>query len=164
MTKNKSRIPVLLGAALLMTGSALGQEAASASGGDALGSGGIVNYSVGQVAYTTNSGTNGTVSQGVQQTFEIFITDIKETTLNISLHVFPNPTAENLNLQILDYKNEALQYQVYDMQGKLQNSGQIASGQTSIDMNNLPSATYLLYVNQGNKTIQSFKIIKNNQK
>ena len=39
----------------------------SASGGDATGSGGSVAYSVGQIVYTTSTGTTGSVAQGVEQ-------------------------------------------------------------------------------------------------
>jgi hypothetical protein len=138
------------------------QQATNASGGDATGSGGTVSYSVGQVVYTTNSGTTGSVAQGVQHAYEIFTVGIKATELNISLTVFPNPTADNLTLQISDYNNEKLSYQLYDLQGKLLNNGQITAQQTQIDMNSLPSATYFVnVVNQENKKVQSFKIIKN---
>lgn len=161
MTKNKSRPIVLLTAGLLWAGFAQAQESANASGGDATGSGGTAAYSVGQVVYTTNTGASGTVSQGVQQAYEIFTVGIKETELNISLSVFPNPTADNLTLQISDYNNEKLSYQLFDMQGKQLSNGQIVAQQTQIDMNSLPTATYFInVVNQENKKVQSFKIIK----
>ena len=123
MTKNKSRPILLLAAGLLWTGLAQAQESTNATGGDASGSGGTVAYSVGQVVYTTNTDASGTVNQGVQQPYEIFTVGIKETELNISLSVFPNPTADNLTLQISDYNNEKLSYQLFDMQGKLLNNG-----------------------------------------
>ena len=48
------------------------------------------------------------------------------------------------------------------MQGKQISKGQVTAQQTQINMNGLPSATYLIYiVNQENKKVQSFKIIKN---
>ena len=161
MTKNKSRSIVLLTAGLLWVGLCQAQESANASGGDATGSGGSVAYSVGQVVYTTNTDASGTVSQGVQNAYEIYTLDIKETELNISLTAFPNPTTENLTLQISDYNNQKLSYQLFDMQGKLLNNGQITAQQTQINMNSLPSATYFInVVNQENKKVQSFKIIK----
>ncbi len=57
MTKNKSRPIALLAAGLLWAGLAQAQESVNATGGDATGSGGTVAYSVGQVVYTTNTGT-----------------------------------------------------------------------------------------------------------
>ena len=138
------------------------QTSVNATGSNASGSGGSVSYSVGQVVYTTNTGTNGSVAQGVQQPFEIFTVGIKETALNISLTAFPNPTMDNLTLQISDYNNEKLSYQLFDMQGKQLSNGQIVAQQTQINMNSLPTATYFVnVVNQENKKVQSFKIIKN---
>jgi len=69
----------------------------SASGGDASGSGGTVAYSVGQIVYSTSTGTTGSVAQGVEQAYEISSVGIKETALNISLSVFPNPTSDFFN-------------------------------------------------------------------
>lgn len=162
MTKNKSRPIVLLTAGLLWAGFAQAQESANASGGDATGSGGTVAYSIGQVVYTTNTGSNGSVAQGVQHAYEIFTVGIKETELNISLSVFPNPTTDNLTLQISDYNNEKLSFQLFDIQGKQLSNGQIVAQQTQINLNSLPTATYFInVVNQENKKVQSFKIIKN---
>ena len=161
MTKNKSRPILLLTVGLLWVGLAQAQESANASGGDATGSGGTVAYSVGQVVYTANTDATGTESQGVQHVYEIFTVGIKETGLKISLSVFPNPTTENLTLQISEDNSEKLSYQLYDLQGKQLSSGQITGQQTQINMNNLPSATYFInVVNQENKRVQSFKIIK----
>jgi len=162
MTKNKSRPILLLTAGLLWAGFAQAQESANASGGDATGSGGTVAYSVGQVVYITNTGSTGSVAQGVQHAYEIFTVGIKETELNILLTAFPNPTADNLTLQISDYNNEKLSYQLFDMQGKQLSNAQITAQQTQINMNSLPTATYFInVVNQENKKVQSFKIIKN---
>lgn len=136
------------------------QQATTAAGGDASGSGGTVAYSVGQVVYTTNTDAFGTLSQGVQQAYEIFTYGFTETELNISLSVFPNPAADHLTLQVKDYSNEKLSYQIYDMQGKLIRAKAITSNQTQVDMRNLPSATYYFHIVQENKKVQSFKIMK----
>ena len=161
MTKNKSKLITLLVVVLLCASFAEAQESANASGGDATGSGGTVAYSVGQVVYTTNTGITGSVAQGVQQTYVILNLGINETAMNMTLTAFPNPTAENLTLQISDYNNEKLAYQLFDMQGKLVSNGQIVAQQTFINMNSLPTATYFVYVvNQENQKVQSFKIVK----
>ena len=158
MKHKKIKLSVLL---LGIGITAQAQQVTTATGGDASGSGGTVAYSVGQVVYTTNTDASGTVSQGVQQPYEIFTVGIKETELNILLSVFPNPTAYNLTLQISDYNNEKLSYQLFDMQGKLLNNGQVTAQQVQINTANLPPATYFInVVNQENKKIQSFKIIK----
>jgi hypothetical protein len=162
MTKIKSRNILYLTAGLLWTSFAQAQESANASGGDATGSGGTAAYSIGQVVYTTNTGSSGSVAQGVQQAYEIITVGIKETALNISLTAFPNPTTEYLTLHISDYNNEKLFYQLYDIQGKLISDGQVTALQTQINTASLPSATYFInVVNQENKKVQTFQIIKN---
>jgi hypothetical protein len=162
MTKNQSRPLALLATGLLWAGLAQAQESANASGGDATGSGGAVAYSIGQVVYTTNTGSSGSVAQGVQHAYEIFTVGIKETTLNISLTAFPNPTTENLTLQISDFNNEKFAYQLFDIQGKLLSKDQVTAQKTQINTASLPAATYFInVVNQENKQVQSFKIIKN---
>ena len=162
MIKNKSIPIVLLALGFLSAGFVQAQQSANAAGGDATGSGGSAAYSVGQVVYTVNNSPSGTVSQGVQQAYEIFLIGINETELNNSLSVFPNPIVDNLTLQISDYNNEKLSYQLFDMQGKLLSKGQIIAQQTQIKTASLPSATYFIEVlNQENKQVQSFKIIKN---
>jgi hypothetical protein len=97
--KKKIKLSVLLIGLGLM---AQAQQATTATGGNASGSGGAVAYSVGQIVYTTNIGTTGSLAQGVQQAFEIsVVTGIKnETKTSMSLVVFPNPTTSFLNLQI----------------------------------------------------------------
>ena len=147
---------------LLLILSSNAQESLNSSGGGGSGSEGTVAYSVGQVAYTTNTGTSGTVSQGVQQAYEIFTVGIKEPELNVSASVFPNPTADILTLRIIDYNNEQLSYQLYDMHGKLLKNGQVTTQQTQITTASLSPATYFInIVNQENQKVQSFKIIKN---
>ena len=122
-------------------GFAQAQESVNASGGDATGSGGTVAYSIGQVVYTSNTGSTGTVDQGVQHAFEIYPLGIEETTLGITIVAFPNPTTENLTLQIRDYNGEKLSYQLFDMLGRSLAKQQIVGQQTQIQMNGLPSAT-----------------------
>jgi hypothetical protein len=162
MTKNKSRPLAIILVVMLIGGFVQAQESANASGGDAAGSGGTVAYSVGQVIYTTNTVSTGSVAQGVQHAYEILTVGIKETKLDFSLTAFPNPSTENLTLQISDFNKEKLIFQLYDMQGSLLNSGQITAPQTQITTSSLATATYFLnIVNQENKTVQSFKIIKN---
>jgi len=133
----------------------------SATGGDASGSGGTVAYSVGQIVYTTSTGTTGSVAQGVEQAYEISSVGIKETALNISLRVFPNPTSDYLTLKVQDYNNEALSYSLLDEQGKLVLNDQITNQDTQVAMSTLARGAYFINVLQANKKIQTFKIIKN---
>jgi hypothetical protein len=124
--KGKRRMAKVIGVATLLyfvssVSTASGQNAIPASGGNASGSGGSASYSVGQVVYTTNVGTTGSVAQGVQQPYEISIVigleEAKE--INLMVSAYPNPTKEFLNLKVENYNFEKLSYQLFDIQGKL---------------------------------------------
>ncbi|MFO7701768.1 MAG: T9SS type A sorting domain-containing protein [Psychroflexus maritimus] len=161
MIKKLFKSAVLLTAILLWVSGIQAQESIHTSGGDATGSGGSAAYSIGQVVYTTNTGSSGSVAQGVQQAYEIFSLDVKEVRSSISLEVFPNPTTNNLTLQISEYNNEEYSYLLYDMFGKALSKGQITSQRTQINTSGLPSATYIIHIrNKAKQNVKSFKIIK----
>ena len=136
------------------------QQATTASGGNASGSGGSVAYSIGQIVYTTNTGTTGSVVQGVQQPYEISIrTGLNEIGINLNLSAYPNPTTNYLMLQIDNY-DKALSYQLYDISGKLIESNTVVANSTTIKMEQMQTATYFLKVTQNNTLVKTFKIIK----
>jgi len=139
------------------------QESVNATGGNASGSGGSVSYSVGQVVYTTHTGTSGSVAAGVQQPFEISVVTAIEEALGITLLVsaYPNPTTDYLTLSIGEFDISNLSYQLYDINGKLLQSEKITGNQTSIAMSNLVPAIYFVKVIHNNKEVKTFKIIKN---
>jgi hypothetical protein len=158
----KSGHLALFAAGLLWVGFAQAQQSVNTTGGNAIGSGGTVSYSIGQVAYTTNTGSNGSVAQGVQQPYEILTVGINENEPKITLSVFPNPVADNLILQVNEVEYSTLTFQLCDAQGKQISKGQVISKQTQINTASLATATYFIHVvNQENKKVQTFKIIKN---
>ncbi len=139
------------------------QTSGNATGGNTSGSGGSVSYSVGQIVYTTNTETNGSVAQGVQQPYEIsIVTELEEAkSINISVTAYPNPVSEYLILDVKDFEISNLLFQLYDMNGRLLKTIKITSNQTKIVINNLVSAHYFVKVIQNNTLIKEFKIIKN---
>jgi hypothetical protein len=141
-------------------GSLNAQTSVAATGGDASGSGGSASYTVGQVVYTTATGTTGSVAQGVQQPYEISITvGVEEKT--IGLVAFPNPTKDQLNLSVAGFTNQQYIYQLYDASGKLVKSDKVSSSTTSINTQALTPGIYLLSVLDNNSIIKTFRIIKN---
>ncbi len=151
------------------------QASLNASGAVASGGGGTANYSVGQVVYTTNTGSNGSVAQGVQQSYEISVVTAIEQTKDIHLSalVYPNPTTDYLILSVPDFDTSKLAYQLYDWKGILLQSKNITSANTNIAMSNLLPAVYFVKITlvetmrassnnnaSTNKELKSFKIIK----
>jgi hypothetical protein len=137
------------------------QQTVDASGGDATGSGGSSSYSVGQIVYTTHTGSNGSVSQGVQQSFEIFtLSNAALSTVSLTATTYPNPTSDYVVLAISDANLPDLSYALYDIQGRAVTKGQATQSKTQIDMQSLATGTYVLKVNQNNQELKTFKIIK----
>ena len=158
----------ILGAATLLASifsfsTVTAQETITTTGGDASGSGGSASYSVGQVAYQTYTGTNGSVAEGVQQPFEIsMVTSVEEANgINLSISAYPNPARDYLTLEVKDYDFSNLTYQLYDIHGKLLQNEKITGNQTSIFMSNLLPATYFVKILEGNNEVKIFKVIKN---
>ncbi len=139
------------------------QEAVSAAGGNASGSGGTVSYTIGQMAYTPNSGTAGSVSQGVQQPYEILVLTGMDNRWDIDLMVkaYPNPTTNYLTLRLNNSGLSGIMYQLCDLNGRLLESNLVESSETTISMNHYSPSAYFLKVIQNNKEIKTFKIIKN---
>jgi hypothetical protein len=139
------------------------QNIIPASGGNASGSEGSFSYTIGQVVYITNSGSDGSVAHGVQQPYEISVISGIEDALGISLElsVYPNPVTDRLMLKINDYQTIKLKYQLYDINGSILQENKVDGQNTSIEMGKYVSAIYLLKVTDNKKVIKTFRIIKN---
>ena len=132
------------------------------AGGNAMGSGGSVSYSFGQLSNKKSSGPNETSTDGIQNPFEIMVItgfEIKDVPLDIT--VYPNPATSFLILQtdLSNYNNPG--YRLYDELGKCLNNNAITETKTNIPVNGLKPSTYFLKVYDGSKEIKTFKIIKN---
>ena len=138
------------------------QQSTNASGGDASGSGGSASYSVGQVVYTTHTGSTGEVAQGVQQPYEIsVVTGLEEKQISLNLQAYPNPTSDYLTLNVGNLELSNLNFQLFDLGGKIIESKKITNTTETFRMENLPNANYLLKVFNNDKEVKTFKIIKN---
>jgi hypothetical protein len=98
----------------------------------------------------------------VQQPSEISITvgiELKE--INLALDAYPNPTDNTLTLNIGNYNYEKLNYELYDIQGRLLDSKQIVGSSTTISMQDLPVSIYLLKVLDNKSLLRTVRIVKN---
>jgi len=146
---------------LIGSGTVHAQQAVLPAGNEASGTGGTASYSIGQVLYTTNEATTGASAQGVQQPYEIYITTgTQETGINLSLSAYPNPTRDMLTLSVDVTDGRDLSYRLYDLQGQTIDAARINAGRVTMDLRNLPAATYVLEVIDRSQSIKIFKIIK----
>ena len=137
------------------------QKIVNSSGGSASSSNGAISYSIGQVFYSSSSVSNGETNQGVQHGFEILTLsnpELKTVTLNLS--TYPNPTKDNiiLNIDIKDLNN--FSYQLFDVKGQCISNGKVKKEKTTISLINLSTGIYILKVLQKTNQLKTFKIIK----
>lgn len=160
----KMALPILLGLTVFLfaTSTLYGQKTLSTSGGDAQGSGGTVSYTIGQTDYVFQSGSNGSINQGVQQPFEFYTVGIdNHPNIELSCKVFPNPTVYSVTLQVEEISFDGLYFMLFDMNGKLLKQENVTEMETQIFMDHLQPGNYLLNVVQHQNKIKTFKIIKN---
>jgi len=138
------------------------QETPLTAGGTISGTGGTVSFSVGQVAYITHVGINGSEVQGVQQPYEISVITAEESSslVKLSILVYPNPTEDLLVLKNEGGKHTELTFQLYNSKGQQINSGTINSDRYILEMRNTAPGVYYLSVFEENKLAQIVKIIK----
>ncbi len=93
---------ILLIAIIVASSAVTAQESTNTTRGNASRSGGTTSYSVGQLVYATHSALNGSIAQGVQQSYEVSVeTEIKEAEfVNLLVAAYPNPTTDYLTLSI----------------------------------------------------------------
>ncbi len=137
------------------------QNTIVATGGDSSGNGGNISYSIGQVVYNTTTGINGSISEGIQQPYEISIISNKDNKeINLEATVYPNPTTDFLTLKVGSYSEMNLTYYLYSSEGKQISSKSINDKETRVKMKTFDTGTYYLKVLQDNKKLKTFKIIK----
>ncbi len=146
------------------------QEVTIPAGGEASGSGGMVSYTVGQVFYNVQMGTDGkSTIQGVQQPYEIsVVTGVEEAKgIHLDARVFPNPTADYLTIRLdaktpLDIRN--LRFLVVDINGRLLQTVEAKGRETRMEMTNLVGGTYYVKVLEKNNELKVFKMVKSENK
>ncbi|WP_396167451.1 T9SS type A sorting domain-containing protein [Flavobacterium sp.] len=142
----------------------IAQNSITASGGNKVETNGAISYSVGEQVYVTNFASNGSVSQGVQQPYEIstVLSTNAAQGINLLLSILPNPTSDFITLKVENYDFESLNFQLVDLNGKLFFDGKTIIKETKIEIGNLPSSIYFLKVTDGTKELKTFKILKTN--
>lgn len=141
---------------------AISQESILSASNNAAGVGGTVSYSVGQAAFNTFIASTGTITEGVQQPYEIlFMTGLDDEN-QISLHclVYPNPVTSEVKLKIDLPSFGQLFYQLYNNDGLKISVGKIDAEETVIPVDALSPGVYLLTLMENEKILSTWKVIK----
>lgn len=88
---------------------------------------------------------------GVQQPYEILVvTQIEKVKgINLTFSAYPNPTIDILTLEVKKSDLSNLNYQLYNIQGKLLQSHKITEPKTNIIMSHLVPSVYFIKVTEG---------------
>ena len=156
----KRKLFLIMCGGLFCLGTAVAQNAVVPVGGTASGNGGSVTYTVGQIAVQTNRDGTASISEGVQQPYEISVVGVDEYP-NITLNavLFPNPTQGNVQLTIDNLQFEG-EVKIFDLNGKFLFSKKIEGEKTALDLSRYAPATYYVNVYSGKKMLKSFKVVK----
>jgi hypothetical protein len=156
------------------------QQSLNAAGGSKAVEGGSISYSVGQIGFRFHSDMNGSVSAGVQQTYNISVVTETEVFKNIALllSVFPNPASDYLilevgNMEFCENNSMDLVFKLIDVNGKLLQWGKVLDAKTIIDVCRLEPAVYFVTIigkkqkyshqeSNRDELIKTFKVVKTN--
>ena len=131
------------------------------SGGNATGTSGTSSFSVGQIFYTTTQNASGSLSEGVQQAFEIeTLSNPEFEPVQLNVSTYPNPTTDRLILSIDEIDITNTSFEIHDIHGRLVTNKTITSNTNVIEMSSYAAGTYILTMKMQNAPIKTFKIIK----
>lgn len=138
------------------------QNGPVSAGGEAFGTGGLLDYSIGQIDYTFQSGTEGYLNEGLQQPYDILeITGLGEAKTDLGIYLYPNPASDFASLRMETKALKGAGYVLEDLQGKLIFLEKINEELVLIPLKELTIGVYLLKIISEGALIKTFKIIKN---
>ena len=145
----------------IMTGAtAFSQSAIVPMGGDIEGSGITISYTIGQIAVQSYGEGSTSISEGVQQPYEIQTIGIDNYPgITLNTMVYPNPTLGNVQLTMNNVQFEG-EVRVFDLNGKFLFSKKIEGETTVIPMSDLATGTYFVNVLNGTQVLKTFKVVK----
>ena len=156
MLKKLILIPTL---ALICLSMAQAQSAVVPGGGLLSGSGGTVSFTIGQIAIPTISGSNGSISPGVQQPLlSEMVTALTPPNLaSFDISIYPNPSYDVVHVKL--GQEDSVPFQLMDLRGKTIYQGTLGLQEQRLNLQQLPPASYFLKV-QVQGIIKSYIVIK----
>ena len=138
------------------------QSTITASVGDFKSEKNSFSYSVGQILTsqdltksTSLFGENVILSHGVQQ---VFIQNCDQST-RVEIIATPNPSSGIVTLNLINWDEKEIQYNVFDVLGKNVLSSSISDDQSRLDLSFLSSGMYIISLGYHCGSLSSFKII-----
>ncbi|PCJ23762.1 MAG: hypothetical protein COA97_11110 [Flavobacteriales bacterium] len=134
------------------------RETISSNGNFYSNSVGQLSITLGEPVIATVSSGSNTLTQGFQQT-KISVTGIEDYQTDFIMNVFPNPVSDFITIK-LEEITENINYSIYTVESKMVVSNKITELETKLNISHLAKGNYFLKITQQNKTIKTYKIIK----
>ena len=100
------------------------------------------------------------ISQGFLQVSLVAANAVStEDLLNEPILAFPNPSISNITIDIPEFDG-LYQYQLFDITGNLIEQENLTQTKQTIDLEKVPSGTYLMKVIKDNRQSKTLKIVK----
>jgi len=138
------------------------QSTITTSGGDFKSDKNSFSFTVGQILTsqdlsksTSLFGENVILSHGVQQ---VFIQNCDDSS-RVEIIATPNPSSGIVTLNLINWDEEEIQYNVFDVLGKNVLSSSISDDQSRLDLSFLSSGMYIISLGYHCGSLSSFKII-----
>lgn len=158
----RTKVKLLSAFFLIVYSMAYAQNGITVTNGLAIGDSGSISYSVSPFELVEVTGTGGDIFQGMQIPMEVIvISGLEEQWIDLNINSFPNPVTDVLNLEVDNPGSAALYYRLFAPDSKILKEKSLQKNLTQIHMSEFAPATYILQVASKNKTLKSFKIIKN---
>lgn len=139
----------------------MAQHSIPASGGEASDATGSTSWTIGQAAWTEAEGQDDAVAQGVQQAYTIHtVSTIEPLDPALVATVGPNPTNSGVLLRLGGMPPAGTSCQLLSASGSLVRTIPVTASELFIALDDLPAATYLLSLLEGELPIHIVKIIK----
>jgi len=137
------------------------QQLVSSGGGDYNGENVSISWSIGEPVIETLSNGPVVLTQGFHQSFTSSNSILDLAGPSLSLKIYPNPTADDLNLLTKSENFSTMKFFLHNMEGKEISQGLVKSDLTKIEMYRYPHGIYLLrIVKKSGEPVQSFRVVK----
>jgi PKD repeat protein len=137
-----------------------GQSSFIVVGGDIKGSNGSVAYSVGEFAFVSAVGSNGSLTQGVQQPIVTVTVGLEESNAETTIHIYPNPGIDHVIVQLRQILVPGSSCELLDSNGKVIYSRELNEVETELDITSITSPLFFIRVMIPYRSSKTFKIIK----
>ena len=94
------------------------------------------------------------------QTLQLGTVSTSESTVELDVSLFPNPTEDFIRITLHDYLPRQGRILLYDLSAKLVLTEKIIGGANGIDLSLLPAGTYVYELVDGQRVLKTGKLVK----